>query len=188
MSEKLIIFSSPSGAGKTTIVKYLLGVFPELTFSISATTRTIRKGETAGKDYHFFETDHFKSLVKEDAFVEWEEVYPGLMYGTLRSEVTRIWKEKKVAIFDVDVVGALNIKKQYGDKALTVFIQPPSIEALEVRLKSRGTDDDHSLKTRLEKAELELSFAPKFDCIIVNDDLTTARAEAEVKIGDFIKA
>ncbi|MFT6850570.1 MAG: guanylate kinase [Sphingobacteriales bacterium] len=188
MSEKLIIFSSPSGAGKTTIVKHLLGIFPELTFSISATTRSIRKGETEGKDYHFFNTNRFKDLVQENAFVEWEEVYPGLMYGTLKSEVTRIWEEKKIAIFDVDVVGALNIKKQYGEKALTVFIQPPSIEALEVRLKSRGTDDEHSLQTRLEKADLELSFAPKFDCVIVNDDLNIAKTEAEGKIGEFINS
>lgn len=188
MAEKLIIFSSPSGAGKTTIVRHLLTLFPQLTFSISATTRKIRAGETNGKDYHFYEVDRFKELIQQDAFVEWEEVYPGLFYGTLKSEVERIWSENKVAIFDVDVVGALNIKKQYGQKAMTVFVQPPSIKALEDRLKARGTDDEHSLKTRLDKAAFELNYANKFDTVIVNDDLTSAKAEAEQKIGDFIEA
>jgi guanylate kinase len=184
---KLLIFSSPSGAGKTTIVRQLLENFPQLQFSISATTRTIRKGEEDGVHYHFLTVKEFKHSISDDAFIEWEEVYDGLFYGTLKSELSRIHSSGNVAIFDIDVEGALNIKNQYGPNALTIFIQPPSIEALKTRLVKRGTDDSHSLETRLNKAEFELSYANKFDKIVVNDVLEIAIHEATDLVEAFLK-
>ena len=187
MAEKLIIFSSPSGAGKTTIVRHLLTLFPQLTFSISATTRKIRAGETNGKDYHFYEVDRFKELIQQDAFVEWEEVYEDNFYGTLKSEVERIWAAGKHVIFDVDVVGGLNLKAHFGDAAFAVFVQPPSILALENRLRLRETESDESIVRRISKAEKELDFAHQFDYILINDDLDKAKREGIEAISKFLE-
>jgi len=186
MQGKVIIVSAPSGAGKTSIVKHVLQYLPELRFSTSATTRTMRKGEINGKDYHFLSVDDFKKGIKRDEFLEWEEVYANQFYGTLKSEIQRIWDEGKVVIFDVDVKGGLNIKKYFGDKALAIFVEPPTIEELENRLRKRGTETDESLRKRVEKAEYELTFAPKFDRIILNDNLDDAREEMLRAIREFL--
>ncbi len=174
MQGKMVIFCAPSGSGKTTIVRRLLAKGMPLEFSVSATSRKPREGERHGKDYYFLSVADFKKAVQEGRFLEWEEVYPDQYYGTFRSEVERIWKEGQHIIFDVDVIGGLNIKKAYGDKALAVFITPPSVEVLGQRLRARGTDDEASLKKRLQKAEYELSFAPQFDLRVVNDALEEA--------------
>lgn len=187
MSGKLIIVSAPSGAGKTSIVKHLLKEQPNLAFSISATSRAKREGERDGKDYYFLTIDDFKRKLDNDEFLEWQEVYHNQFYGTLKSEIERIWNEGKHVIFDVDVLGGLNLKKIFGDKALAVFIQPPTIEALKERLCGRGTEDEASLKKRLDKAEYELSFADQFDTVIVNDILKTAQEEAVTKVNTFLK-
>ncbi|HET6559537.1 MAG TPA: guanylate kinase [Prolixibacteraceae bacterium] len=186
MQGKLIIFSAPSGAGKTTIVRYLLEQDLNLEFSISATSRGKRHTETDGKDYYFLSPEEFRSKIENDEFLEWEEVYEGIYYGTLKSEVERICAKGKNVIFDVDVIGGSNIKKYYGDKALAVFIQPPSVEELRKRLVARSTDSPEVIEKRVAKAEYELSFANRFDCIIVNEDLTIAYAEAEKCIRKFI--
>jgi guanylate kinase len=186
MQGKVIIVSAPSGAGKTSIVKHVLQYLPELRFSTSATTRTMRKGEINGKDYHFLSVDDFKKGIKRDEFLEWEEVYANQFYGTLKSEIQRIWDEGKVVIFDVDVKGGLNIKKYFGNKALAIFVEPPTIEELENRLRKRGTETDESLRKRVEKAEYELTFAPKFDRIILNDNLDDAREEMLRAIREFL--
>lgn len=187
MSGKLIIVSAPSGAGKTSIVKHLLKEQPLLAFSVSATSRAKREGECDGKDYYFLTVDDFKQKLANDEFIEWQEVYHNQFYGTLKSEIDRIWNEGKHVIFDVDVLGGLNLKKIFGDKALAVFIQPPTVEALRERLCGRGTEDSASLKKRLDKAEYELSFADQFDTVIVNDVLKTAQKEAVEKINAFLK-
>ena len=184
---KVIIFSAPSGSGKTTLVKYCLGVFPELQFSISATTRALRGEEIHGKDYFFLFVEEFKNLIAEDAFVEYEEVYQDKFYGTLKSEVERIWQEGKVVIFDVDVKGGVNLKKIFGENALSIFIAPPSIEELERRLISRATDDLETIKTRVAKAKEEMTYAEEFDQIIINDDLETAQKEIERIVRNFIE-
>ena len=171
MQGKAIIVSAPSGAGKTTIVKHLLEVIPRLEFSISACSRSMRAEEKDKKDYYFISVEVFKAKIDRDEFVEWQEVYPGSFYGTLKSEMERIWSAGKVPIFDVDVVGALNLKKYFGPKALGVFIQPPSIGELEKRLRNRGSETESTLQKRVDKAVYELTFAPNFDKIIVNDDL-----------------
>ena len=186
MTGKVIIVSAPSGAGKTSIVKHVLQYLPELRFSTSATTRSMREGEVNGKDYHFLSVDDFKKGISRDDFLEWEEVYANQFYGTLKSEIQRIWDEGKVVIFDVDVKGGLNIKKYFGDKALAIFVEPPTIEELENRLRKRGTETDESLRKRVEKAEYELSFAPKFDKIILNDNLDDAREEMLHTIREFL--
>ena len=186
MSGKLIIVSAPSGAGKTSIVKHLLKEQPNLAFSISATSRAKREGERDGKDYYFLTIDDFKRKLDNDEFLEWQEVYHNQFYGTLKSEIERIWNEGKHVIFDVDVLGGLNLKKIFGDKALAVFIQPPTIEALKERLCGRGTEDEASLKKRLDKAEYELSFADQFDTVIVNDILKTAQEEAVTKVNTLL--
>jgi guanylate kinase len=186
MKGKLIIFSAPSGAGKTTIVRHLLGKNFDLEFSISATSREARHTETHGKDYYFLSTEDFINKVENDEFLEWEEVYKGTSYGTLKSEVERIRNSGKHVIFDVDVVGGLNIKKYYGDEALAVFVQPPSVEELRARLKARSTESEEKIAMRIAKAEHELSFASKFDVVIVNDELEKAFAEAEKVIADFL--
>jgi guanylate kinase len=186
MTEKAIIVSAPSGAGKTTIVRHLLSVIPELDFSVSACSRPKREGETDGRDYHFISADEFRKKIKNDEFVEWEEVYPGNYYGTLESELQRIWKKGCFPIFDVDVVGGLNLKKYFGDKALAICIKPPSISALMERLQKRGTETEESFRKRLGKAEDELTFAEHFDIIIVNDLLETACAEAISAVNDFL--
>lgn len=185
---KVLIFSAPSGSGKTTIVKHLLKHFPELEFSISATSRAPRGEEKDGIDYYFMDAAEFMARVEEGEFVEWEEVYKGTCYGTLRAEIDRIWDRGHVVVFDVDVVGALNIKKLFGDQALSVFIMPPSVEALRERLVGRGTDTPEAIEHRLAKAEQEIAYAPNFDRVIINDDLETAYAEAVAVVGDFLSA
>jgi len=183
---KLIIFSAPSGAGKTTVVKHLLESGLNLEFSISAASRKKREGEKDKKDYYFLSVEEFKNKIKEDAFLEWEEVYTDHFYGTLKSEVERIRAKGVHVIFDVDVVGGLNIKKYFGDEALAVFVMPPHIDELENRLRGRSTEDEESLKRRLGKAKHELSFASEFDYQLINDNLDIAKDEAVNIIKDFI--
>lgn len=183
---KLIIFSAPSGAGKTTIVRHLLQQDLNLEFSISATSRAKRHTETDGKDYYFLSEEEFRTKIANDEFLEWEEVYQGIFYGTLKSEVERICQNGKNVIFDVDVVGGCNIKAYYGNRALAVFVHPPSVEELRRRLVSRSTDSLEVIEKRVAKAEYELTFAPEFDCIIVNDDLKIAFEDAEKCIRAFI--
>ena len=183
---KLVIFSAPSGAGKTTIVKHLLSRGLNFGFSISATTRKPRGEEIDGKDYYFLTIEEFKNKIDQNEFLEWEEVYPGCFYGTLKSEVDRICKKGENILFDVDVVGGSNIKKYYGDRALAVFVQPPSIEELENRLITRSTDNKEMIIKRVEKARHELGYSGLFDLIIVNDQLEDAFREAEEKIREFI--
>ena len=188
MNSKVIIFSAPSGAGKSTIVNYLLGQYPELEFSISATSRAPRGQEQHGVEYYFFSADEFRKLIAEDSFVEYEEVYAGSFYGTLKSEVDRIWAKGHTIIFDIDVQGGVNLKKFFGEKALSVFIQAPSVEILRKRLIGRGTDTDEAIERRVAKAASEMEFAEgKFDYVLINDDLQTAKAEADKVIGDFLR-
>jgi len=184
---KLVIFSAPSGAGKSTLVNYLLPQFPQLSFSISATSRAPRGQEEHGKDYYFLSSEEFKMRVAQDELLEWEEVYSGTYYGTLRTEVERIWSEGKVVVFDIDVVGALNLKKQFGDRALALFVQAPSVEILEQRLRGRGTDSEEKIQQRVAKATIEMARAPEFDKVVVNDDLNTAKAEALAILKDFLE-
>ncbi|SMC68906.1 guanylate kinase [Pedobacter africanus] len=185
---KLIIFSAPSGAGKTTIVKHLLTKFPSLSFSISATTRQLRGDEMNEKDYYFISKEDFLHKVAHQEFVEFEEVYSGTFYGTLRSEIQRIWDQDKHVIFDIDVEGGLRLKRKYEKDALAIFVQPPSLEVLKERLTGRGTDSPEKLQERFVKAEKELGYADKFDVILKNFDLQTACLEAEKLVGDFINA
>ncbi|MEL0108403.1 MAG: guanylate kinase [Cryomorphaceae bacterium] len=185
---KLVIFSAPSGAGKSTLVNYLLPQFPALSFSISATSRSPRGKEENGKDYYFLSSEEFKARVAGDELLEWEEVYAGTYYGTLRSEVERIWAQGKVVVFDIDVVGALNLKRQFGDRALALFVQAPSVEILEQRLRGRGTDSEEKIQQRVAKATIEMARAPEFDKVVVNDDLDTAKAEALAILKDFLGA
>jgi len=186
MEGKLIIFSAPSGAGKTTIVKHLLNCGFNFGFSISATTRKPRGQEINGREYYFLSTEEFKNKIANDEFLEWEEVYPGSFYGTLKSEVEKICTSGQNMLFDVDVVGGYNIKKFYGDKALAVFVKPPSIAELQNRLILRSTDGPEVIKCRIEKAEKEMSYAPLFDTVVVNDKLEDALKEAEEKVKAFL--
>ncbi|MGM0619433.1 MAG: guanylate kinase [Bacteroidota bacterium] len=186
MKGKLIIFSAPSGAGKTTIVKHLLQQNLELEFSVSATSRQPRPGEIHGKDYYFIPENEFRKKIDNNEFLEWEEVYTGIFYGTLKSEVERIRNAGKSVIFDVDVVGGSNIKKFYGNEALAVFVKPPSVEELKNRLVNRSTESEEKIKMRVAKAEKELEFVNLFDVIIVNDDLPKAFKEAEKVVGGFL--
>ncbi len=186
MKGKVIIVSAPSGAGKTSIVRHLLQVVPKLSFSVSATTRNKRGNEEHGKDYYFFSPEEFRERISKDEFLEWQEVYADQFYGTLKSEVERIWNEGHIVIFDVDVLGGINIKKYFGDKALSVFIQPPTLEELRNRLLNRGTETEESMKKRLDKAEYEISFADQFDKIVLNDDLATAQQEMIDLVQKFI--
>ena len=183
---KLLIVTAPSGAGKTTIVRHLLSAFPQLQFSVSATNRERRPMEINGRDYYFIATPRFRELVDNGAFLEWEEVYTDQYYGTLRSEVDRILKAGRAVIFDIDVRGALNLKKTYGDKALAIFIQPPSLETLIERLNRRKTEDPGSLKKRIERATEELTFKDHFDRTVVNDDLPQALAETDAMVREFL--
>ena len=183
---KLIIFSAPSGSGKTTIVKRLLQTFPQFEFSISATSRAPRGTEQNGIDYFFLSQEEFSQKIKEDAFVEWEEVYNGTCYGTLKSEMQRIWAKGNIIIFDVDVMGGINLKRIFGKDACSIFIMPPSIEALRERLINRGTDSMETIEKRVDKASFELTKAPEFDHIVVNDKLDVAVAETEQIINNFI--
>lgn len=185
-SGKLLIITAPSGAGKTTIVRHLLETIPELSFSVSATNRPRRPMEINGRDYYFLTTERFREMVEQGAFLEWEEVYTDQYYGTLRSEVSRIRSEGKVVIFDIDVQGALNLKKEYGDQALSIFIQPPSLEALIERLKNRRTEDAKSLQKRIDRATQELTFKDAFDQTIMNDDLNQALSSARKIVREFI--
>ncbi len=184
---KLIIFSAPSGSGKTTIVKRLLTTFPQFEFSISATSRQPRGEERDGVDYFFLSAEEFRQKVTENAFVEWEEVYNGTCYGTLRSEMERIWAKGNVIIFDVDVMGGINLKRIFGDDACSIFIKAPSVEALRERLIGRGTDSAETIEKRVAKAEFELSKASEFDFVVVNDILDNAVAETEKIITEFLK-
>jgi len=185
--KKLIIVSAPSGAGKTTIVRHLLSCNLGLAFSVSATTRAIRSGEVDGKDYFFISEEGFKSRIKKGDLLEWEEVYKGTFYGTLRSEVERNMKNGFHVIFDVDVVGGINIKNAFGERAFSVFVSPPSVSDLEIRLNKRHTDSEETIRKRMEKAKWEMEFADKFDFILVNDDLEKAKAEVLAKVKEFLK-
>ena len=187
MSGKLIIFSAPSGAGKSTIVQYLLTRHLNLEFSISATSRAPRGVEKHGIDYYYLSPDEFRQKIDNQEFLEYEEVYTNCYYGTLRNEIDRITSQGKNIVFDVDVVGGLNIKKEFGDRALAVFIAPPSIEILHKRLVGRGTDSPEMIEKRIGKAEFEMSFAPQFDVVIVNDNLDKSKAEAEEIIRKFVE-
>ena len=184
---KLVIFSAPSGSGKTTIVRELLQRFPQFEFSISATSRQPRGKEQHGVDYYFLSSEEFRERVERDEFVEWEEVYAGTCYGTLRSEVERIWSKGNVIVFDVDVMGGINLKRLFGDDACSIFIMPPSIEELERRLRGRGTDSEEVIFKRIGKAEFELSKASEFDHTVVNDVLAVAVDEATNIIDNFLK-
>lgn len=184
---KLLVFTAPSGAGKTTITRHLLEEFDFLSFSVSATTRSPRDYEIEGVHYYFMSVEEFKKKIAQDEFVEWEEVYENQFYGTLKSEVKRLWKEDKHILFDIDVEGAQKIKKVYGDQALSVFIQPPSKEVLIERLKKRKTEDENNLKKRITKATKELEYMNKFDVILVNDLLEVALKEAEDIVFSFIE-
>lgn len=186
MSNKVLIFSAPSGSGKSTIVNHILSLRNDIEFSISATSRLPRGQEMNGREYYFFTTDEFRKLIDEGDFVEYEEVYPGRFYGTLKSEVERIWAKGNTIIFDVDVKGGVNLKKYFGDKALSIFIAVPDIDVLRQRLNGRGTDSPEEIEKRIRKAEEETSYAPLFDTTLVNDDLNAAFARAEELVTTFI--
>jgi len=183
---KCIIFSAPSGAGKTTIVHHLLKQNIPLEFSISACSRAARSNEKEGVDYYFLSPEAFQEKIQNNEFIEWEEVYPGHFYGTLRSEIERIWEAKKAVIFDVDVVGGLNLKKQFGPQALAVFVQAPSIEELKKRLQERSTDSPEKIQLRIAKANKEMQYAASFDLVLINSDLEQAFEKAEKLVRDFL--
>jgi guanylate kinase len=187
MGHKLIVVAAPSGAGKTTIVKHLLATYDFLAFSVSAATREQRAHETNGKDYYFMSAAEFRDKIECNDFVEWEEVYQDQFYGTLKSEVERIWNLGKHVVFDIDVNGALAIQKSFPEETILIFIKPPSPEILFERLRGRKTETEASLKRRIEKAALELTYENKFDVVIINDDLQKAFEEAEKIISDFVK-
>lgn len=185
-NRKAVIFSAPSGSGKSTIVSHILKLHPELKFSVSAASRAPRGDEKNGVAYWFISADEFRKRIADNEFVEYEEVYPGSFYGTLKSEVERIWDSGDAIIFDVDVKGGVNLKKYFGDRALSVFIQAPSVEVLRQRLVSRATDSPEAIERRVAKAAEEMTYADKFDHIIVNDDLQKAYADAEKLVDDFL--
>lgn len=185
-NRKAVIFSAPSGSGKSTIVSHILKLHPELKFSVSAASRAPRGDEKNGVAYWFISADEFRKRIADNDFVEYEEVYPGSFYGTLKSEVERIWDNGDAIIFDVDVKGGVNLKKYFGDRALSVFIQAPSVEVLRQRLVSRATDSQEAIERRVAKAAEEMTYADKFDHIIVNDDLQKAYADAERLVSDFL--
>jgi guanylate kinase len=187
ISNKLIIITAPSGAGKTSITRYLMNKFPQLSFSISAATRQARSEEKNGKDYYFMSMDEFKQKIQHNEFVEWEMVYEGKYYGTLKSELKRIWSESKIPVLDIDVQGAIHVQQQYPESSLTLFIEPPSVAELKNRLQSRGTETAESLAARVNKASFELSFKDQFDKLILNDNLQRACNEAELIVNTFIK-
>lgn len=185
-NRKAVIFSAPSGSGKSTIVSHILKLHPELKFSVSAASRAPRGDEKNGVAYWFISADEFRKRIADNEFVEYEEVYPGSFYGTLKSEVERIWDNGDAIIFDVDVKGGVNLKKYFGDRALSVFIQAPSVEVLRQRLVSRATDSPEAIERRVAKAAEEMTYADKFDHIIVNDDLQKAYADAERLVSNFL--
>ena len=184
---RAIIFSAPSGSGKTTLVHHLLDSNPDLSFSISATTREKRGNELEAKDYYFLTPNAFRQKLHENAFIEWQEVYRDRFYGTLKSEIERIWADKKNVIFDVDVKGGINLKNYFGDRALAIFVHPPSLQILEERLRARNTDSPDSIKQRLEKAQYELKFENVFDVSVVNNDLEQAKLEVQRLYDTFTK-
>jgi guanylate kinase len=186
VNNKIIIITAPSGAGKTSITRHLLHTFPQLAFSVSAATRQARANEQHGKDYYFISEAEFQRKIQNNEFVEWEMVYETRYYGTLKSELERIWNENKVPVLDVDVKGAIHVQGQYPDSTLSIFIQPPSIDELKRRLVSRGTESDTSLSARVNKAGYEISFSHSFNEVIVNDDLEKARHEAERVVSEFL--
>ncbi|MCX6284759.1 MAG: guanylate kinase [Bacteroidetes bacterium] len=186
MTRKAIIICAPSGAGKTSIVRHLLSVLPRLSFSVSACSRQQRENEINAKDYYFLTADEFRSRINHGDFVEWEEVYPGSYYGTLKSELERIWKDGKSPVFDVDVKGGISLKTYFGSNALAIYIKPPSIEALESRLRKRGTETEETLRKRLERAEFELGFANNFDIAIINESLEQACSDSVDAITQFL--
>lgn len=185
-SGKIIIITAPSGSGKTTLVKRLLDSYPQLSFSISACTRQPRKEEVHGKDYYFYSPEKFRQLIDQDAFIEWEMVYTDKYYGTLNSELIRLWNEHKVPLVDIDVHGALNVQKKFQNDSLSIFIQAPSIDELRNRLEKRGTESPEMLEERVAKASKELSFAKKFDKVLVNDNLDTATEELNMIVDAFL--
>lgn len=185
---KLFVFSAPSGSGKTTLVKHLLTQNLPLGFSISATSRSPRGQEIEGVDYYFLSQEAFQKKIEEDAFVEYEEVYNGAFYGTLRSEVERLWSEGKNVLFDIDVVGGLNIKEQFPEETLAIFVQPPSLEELENRLRKRGTETEDKIQQRLDKSAKELIYSQDFDVILVNDNLNTAKQEVVRLVKQFLQS
>jgi len=188
LSHKIIIITAPSGAGKTSITRHLLKTFPgKLSFSVSAATRQRREYEKDGVDYYFMSVDDFKEKIQHNEFVEWEMVYEGKYYGTLTSEIHRIWKEEKVPLLDIDVQGAVHVQQEHREQTLSIFIEPPSVDELKKRLSGRGTETPESLSTRINKATYELSFKDHFDKVIVNDDLEKARKEAEEIVRSFIE-
>ena len=183
----ILIFSAPSGSGKSTLVQHLLETRQDMELSISATTRAPRGQEQDGREYYFISQDRFEQLIREDAFVEWQQVYKGTYYGTLRSESERIEGAGHHVVFDIDVKGGINVKRMFGDRARAIFIAPPSIDALRQRLTGRGTDSPEKIEERLAKAEIEMADAPLFDTILVNDDLATAKRELDKEVAAFIK-
>ena len=182
----ILIFSAPSGSGKSTLVQYLLDTRQDIELSMSATTRAPRGQEQDGREYYFITPERFEQLIKEDAFVEWQQVYKGTYYGTLRSEIERIENAGHHVVFDIDVKGGINVKRMFGDRALAIFISPPSIEALRERLTKRGTDSPEKIEERLAKAEIEMADAPLFDTILVNDDLATTKKELDKELAKFL--
>jgi guanylate kinase len=183
---KVIIFSAPSGSGKTTVVNHLLKIIPELGFSVSATTRKPRQHEENGREYYFLSESDFKEKIKNNAFLEYEEVYSGILYGTLNSEIERLWSQGKTVIFDVDVVGGMKLKEKFGSNALSIFLRPPSIDVLMERLKKRSTEVEHQLNMRIEKAEKELQYENEYDKVLINDVLEETLEQAERIVKAFI--
>jgi guanylate kinase len=186
--QKILIITAPSGAGKTSITRYLMKEFPVLAFSVSAATREARGTEKDGVDYYFISMDAFKQKIKDKEFAEWEMVYEGKYYGTLKSELQRIWSNGKVPVLDIDVKGAIHVQQQYPVNTLSIFVEPPSVNELQIRLQGRGTETDESIKARINKASYEISFKDQFDKVVVNDDLEKACAYAKELVGAFLKA
>lgn len=185
-NHKILIITAPSGAGKTSITHHLMGNFPQLAFSVSAATRQARGNEKDGKDYYFISLEDFKQKIQHNEFIEWEMVYEGKYYGTLKTELQRIWSNNQIPVLDIDVKGAIHVKQQFPDTALTIFIEPPSVEVLKARLQSRGTETEESLAARVNKASYEISFKDQFDKQILNDNLEHACSAAEKIVAAFI--